>query len=85
MFICIFCHLSRGEESKYQLEVREEMGQLENALLATKRDYELLRVEFERTIASNEQAVPIAKELKVEPLKRSLRECMSKNPCIPQY
>ena len=41
------------------------MGQLESALLATKRDYELLRIEFERTIASNEQAAPIAKELKV--------------------
>ena len=65
MFIHIFCRLSRGEENKYQLEVREEMGQLENALLATKRDYELLRIEFERTIASNEQAAPIAKELKV--------------------
>ena len=41
------------------------MGQLESALLATKRDYELLRIEFERTIASNEQAAPIAKELQV--------------------
>lgn len=41
------------------------MGQLETALLATKRDYELLRIEFERTVASNEQAAPIAKELQV--------------------
>ena len=55
----------RGEENKYQLEVREEMGQLEAALIAAKRDYEVVRIEFERTIASNEQAAPIAKELQV--------------------
>ena len=55
----------RGEETKYQVEVREEMGQLEAALLTTKRDYELLRIEFERTVASNEQAAPIARELQV--------------------
>ena len=41
------------------------MGQLEAALLTTKRDYELLRIEFERTVASNEQAAPIARELQV--------------------
>ena len=41
------------------------MVQLETALLATKRDYELLRIEFERTVVSNEQAAPIAKELQV--------------------
>ena len=61
--------LVRGEENKYQLEVREEMGQLENALLSAKRDCELLRIEFERTIASNEQAAPIAKELQVRNLE----------------
>ena len=41
------------------------MGQLEAALLTTKRDYELLRIEFERMVASNEQAAPIARELQV--------------------
>lgn len=50
---------------KYQLEVREEMVVLEGALSALKRDYEVLRIEFERTLASNEQAGPIAKELQV--------------------
>ena len=50
---------------KYQLEVREEMAQLETALASTKRDYEMLRIEFEKTVASNEQAAPIAKELQV--------------------
>lgn len=55
----------RGEEVKYQVEVREEMAQLETALASTKRDYEMLRIEFEKTVASNEQAAPIAKELQV--------------------
>ena len=38
---------------------------METALASTKRDYELLRIEFEKTMASNEQAAPIAKELQV--------------------
>ena len=41
------------------------MAQLETALASTKRDYEMLRIEFEKTVASNEQAAPIAKELQV--------------------
>ena len=59
---------------KYQLEVREEMAQLETALASTKRDYELLRIEFEKTVASNEQAAPIAKELQV---------CVCYSVCLP--
>ena len=47
------------------MEVREEMTVLESALAAVKRDYEVLRMEYERTVASNEQAGPIAKELRV--------------------
>ena len=54
-------HPHRQEEIKYQMEVREEMGQLEVALGSAKHDYELLRIEFEKTVASNEQAAPIAK------------------------
>ena len=38
---------------------------LENALAAVRHDYSVLRMEFERTVASNEQAGPIAKELRV--------------------
>ncbi len=57
--------LCRAEEVKYQLEVREEMTVLESALAAVKRDYEVLRMEYERTVASNEQAGPVAKELRV--------------------
>ena len=56
---------SRAEEVKYQMEVREEMVALETALASVKHDYEVTRMEFERTMASNEQAGPIAKELRV--------------------
>lgn len=52
---------SRVEELKYEAEVREEMGQLEGMLATAKRDHELLRIEFEKRMASNEQAAPIAK------------------------
>ena len=51
----------RAEEVKYEGEVREEMAQLEALLAAAKRDYELLRIEFEKRMASNEQAAPLAK------------------------
>ena len=51
----------RAEEVKYEGEVREEMAQLEALLAAAKRDYELLRIEFEKRLAANEQATPLAK------------------------
>ena len=51
----------RTEEVKYENEVREEMAQLETLLATSKRDYELLRIEFEKRMAANEQAAPLAK------------------------
>lgn len=64
---------------KYQQEVREEMAALENAFAAVKHDYSLLRIEFERTVASNEQAAPIAKELRVtvDSLQKSVTQLKS--------
>lgn len=58
------------------MEVREEMAGLERALAAVKRDYEVLRMEYERMIASNEQAGPIAKELRVtvDSLQKSISQ-----------
>lgn len=66
----------RTEEAKYSKEVREEMSRLEVLLAATKRDYELLRIEHEKTISSNEQATPIAKELKatVDILQKTIQQ-----------
>ena len=52
------------------------MAQLETALASTKRDYELLRIEFEKTVASNEQAAPIAKELQVRCTCMCVLQCM---------
>ena len=55
------------------------MTLLENALAAVKRDYEVLRIEFERNVASNEQAGPIAKELRVtvESLQKTISQLKS--------
>ena len=53
--------LPRAEEVKYENDVREEMAQLETLLATSKRDYELLRIEFEKRMASNEQAAPLAR------------------------
>lgn len=66
----------RAEEVKYQVEVREEMAGLEGALATVKRDYELLRMEYERMLASNEQAGPVAKELRVtvDSLQKSISQ-----------
>ena len=55
------CVLYRQEETKYQMEVRGEMVAMETTLAAAKRDYQLLRIDYEKTLASNEQAAPIAK------------------------
>ena len=56
------CWLScRAEEVKYEGEVREEIAQLEALLATAKREYELLRIEFEKRMAANEQAAPLAK------------------------
>lgn len=45
----------------YQSEVREEMSHLETSLATVQRDYEMLKIEHEQTIAANDQAAPIAK------------------------
>ena len=59
--VCVCVCVFRAEEVKYENEVREEMGQLETLLAASKRDYELLRIEFEKRATAEEQAVPLAK------------------------
>ncbi len=56
-YLCVF----RQEELRYQSEVRDEMSQLENSLALVKRDYELLKIDYDQNIASNEQAAPRAK------------------------
>ena len=71
----------RTEEVKYENEVREEMAQLETLLATSKRDYELLRIEFEKRMAANEQAAPLAKlvdpslSLLIPLLQRTAGDC----------
>ena len=48
---------------KYESEMREEMAQLEALLASSKRDYELLKIEFDKRMAANEQAAPLAKSV----------------------
>ncbi len=43
------------------MEVRDEMDRLESALASVKQDYEMLRIEFERVMAMNDQAAPVVK------------------------
>ena len=50
-----------AEHHKYQSDVHEEVIQLEEALSGMRRQYDLMRMEFEKSLASNEQAVPINK------------------------
>ena len=62
VWLCVYVAvLLRAEEVKYEGEVREEMAQLESLLATAKREYELLRIEFEKRMAANEQAAPLAK------------------------
>lgn len=51
----------RQEELNYQSEVRDEMSRLETSLATAQRDHELLKIEYEQTVAANEQAAPVAK------------------------
>lgn len=53
--------LYRQEELRYQSEVRDEMSQLENTLVSVKRDYEVLKIDHDQMMASNEQAAPLAR------------------------
>ena len=54
------------------------MSRLEVLLAATKRDYELLRIEHEKTISSNEQATPIAKLVRLSIFPKSLTDLVTR-------
>lgn len=48
----------------YRKKVRYEISQLEKLLLESKRDLELLRVEYEHNMKAHEQIGPMAKEMR---------------------
>ena len=60
------CHISlftyshplcvQNDEVALQRKVRTEVFQLEDTLAQVRKEYEMLRIEFEQTLAANEQA-----------------------------
>lgn len=52
------------EELAQQKRLGQEMFQLEEQLTATRKENELLRIEYEQNVAANEQTGPINKEMR---------------------
>lgn len=51
-FVCLY----QNDEVSLQRKVRTEVIQLEDTLAQVRKEYEMLRIEFEQTLAANEQA-----------------------------
>ena len=51
-------------ELMVQKKLRTELIQLEDSLSQTRREYEMLRIEFEQNLAANEQTGPINREMR---------------------
>uniref|UniRef100_A0A663FBF1 E3 ubiquitin protein ligase n=1 Tax=Aquila chrysaetos chrysaetos TaxID=223781 RepID=A0A663FBF1_AQUCH len=56
-------HCWRDEVSLHK-KLRTEVIQLEDTLAQVRKEYEMLRIEFEQTLAANEQAGPINREMR---------------------
>lgn len=54
MALCV-C-VCQNDEVSLQRKVRTEVIQLEDTLAQVRKEYEMLRIEFEQTLAANEQA-----------------------------
>lgn len=52
IYVCLF----QNDEVSLQRKVRTEVIQLEDTLAQVRKEYEMLRIEFEQTLAANEQA-----------------------------
>ena len=53
-----------AEELLAQKKLRTEAIQLEDLLAQVRKEYEMLRIEFEQNLAANEQTGPINKEMR---------------------
>uniref|UniRef100_A0A8C1D854 E3 ubiquitin protein ligase n=1 Tax=Cyprinus carpio carpio TaxID=630221 RepID=A0A8C1D854_CYPCA len=60
IYVCLF----QNDEVSLQRKVRTEVIQLEDTLAQVRKEYEMLRIEFEQTLAANEQAGPINREMR---------------------
>ncbi|XP_069088997.1 E3 ubiquitin-protein ligase BRE1A [Pleurodeles waltl] len=56
--------LIERDEVTLQKKLRTEVIQLEDTLAQVRKEYEMLRIEFEQTLAANEQAGPINREMR---------------------
>ncbi len=63
LFLCDYSSFSysdplcvQNDEVALQRKVRTEVFQLEDTLAQVRKEYEMLRIEFEQTLAANEQA-----------------------------
>lgn len=64
-----------NDEVSLQRKVRTEVIQLEDTLAQVRKEYEMLRIEFEQTLAANEQAV--LSGLFSGPINREMRHLIS--------
>lgn len=55
LFVVCLC-VYQNDEVSLQRKVRTEVIQLEDTLAQVRKEYEMLRIEFEQTLAANEQA-----------------------------
>ncbi|KAL7977564.1 hypothetical protein Chor_009513 [Crotalus horridus] len=53
-----------SDELNVQKKLRTEVIQLEDTLAQVRKEYEMLRIEFEQNLAANEQAGPINREMR---------------------
>lgn len=54
----------QSEELMAQKKLRGECIQLEDVLAQLRKEYEMLRIEFEQNLAANEQTGPINREMR---------------------
>lgn len=60
----IYPDLLKSEELMAQKKLRTEVIQLEDLLAQLRKEYEMLRIEFEQNLAANEQTGPINREMR---------------------
>lgn len=56
--------MMESEELMAQKKLRGEVMQLEDVLAQLRKEYEMLRIEFEQNLAANEQTGPINREMR---------------------
>lgn len=56
--------MMESEELNAQKKMRNEMIQMEDVLAQIRKEYEMLRIEFEQNMAANEQTAPINREMR---------------------